>query len=315
MRNDVRSAIAVGSGLLVPADFNWDCARLAFNPRGTLLAAGDLEANHVLVLDPRSGRTVRRLENLSQVEWLGFVSAAVLLMLHREGCTRFDLRKGRRVPLWPGAPPLRSVAVAPGGRIVAMGVCERYVGLAVILYDVVRQSVLRRVELGLDLCPQRLTFSTRGGYVAADCWINAYSGPRVVVVWDTKTGRRLRTLVIPGQSPACLTFRGETLALTALAGHVLHLFEPDQGEDPAATFDLDADGNALAYRDGVKTLAVFGYGGEATLLRAKTGQVMRQIPPPAGRTLWTGTVNDSWSVFAAATKGGVLVWPSGLANK
>ena len=65
----------------------------------------------------------------------------------------------------------------------------------------------------------------------------------------------------------------------------------------------------LAFRDGGKTLAVLTYGGEVTLLRAKTGRVVRRIPPPTGHTLWNGTVNEDWSLFAAVTVGGVFVWP------
>src|SRR5262245_11950288 len=206
-----------GSALLLPADFAWECARLAFNPHGTLLAAGDLTSDHVPVFEARSGRTIARLDTLPQVEWLGFLRASVLLVLHGDGCTRFDLRRGGRGPLWPDAPPVRSAAVAPGGRVVALGFCERYGGLAVVLYDAVRNRVLRRLDLGLDLHPDRLTFSARGGYVAADCWINAYSGPRVIVIWSTRTGRRFRTLVIHDQSPVVLAFRGDTLGVSAAA--------------------------------------------------------------------------------------------------
>jgi hypothetical protein len=302
---------ATGSGVPLPADFAWDVARLAFNPRGTLLAAGDYEADHVLVFDPRAQRLVARLVDLPWVEWLGFLSAEVLLVLQGERytrCTRFDLRRGTRAPLWEDAPAIGSVAVAAGGKVAAFGVGDRYSGAGVVLFDVGQGQLLRRMELDFGFPPERLTFSARGRYVAADLAVHEGSGPRLVVVWEARTGRRLRMYVIREQGPVVVAFQGDTLTLAAHAYRQIHRFEPDRGEDPAATFEVGAGRNALAFRDGGETLAVLTHGGQVTLLRAKTGRVVRRIPPPAGPTLENGTVNDDWSHFAAATRGGVFAW-------
>lgn len=306
-------ARATDSGLLIPADFAWDVARLAFNPRGTLLAAGDLEADHVLVFDVRSGRAVARLTDLPKVEWLGFLSGDVLLTLSGDGLTRFDLRRGGREPLWAGAPPVRSAAVAPGGKVVALGVWQRYSSTGVVLYDAARRQPLRRAEIDLELYPERLTFSERGRYVVADCSIYEYSGPRILVIWDARTGRRFRTFVVNEQCEVVTAFLGDTLTLAVHAYQDVLLFDPERGEDPAAAYPVEGGRNALAFRDGGRTLAVFTYGGAVTLLRASTGRVVRRIPPPAGPELWNGTVSRDWSRFAAVTEGGVFVWPAGPA--
>ena len=63
--------------------------------------------------------------------------------------------------------------------------------------------------------------------------------------------------------------------------------------------------------DGTTARLYLGGGGiHFMFMEAETGQIMRWVPPPAGRRSTCATPNADWSLFAGAAEGGVFVWPS-----
>jgi hypothetical protein len=134
-----------------------------------------------------------------------------------------------------------------------------------------------------------------------------------VMVWDTQRGRRWRTFE-GGHSVGAMTFRGETLAL-AIGEHQIDLYEPDQGEDPAANYSIPGIARAMRFRDDGATLAVTTFGAGFTELETSTGRVLRQAGAPENRAVGECRPNADWSVIAGSTDGGILLWGSGWNHK
>jgi hypothetical protein len=65
--------------------------------------------------------------------------------------------------------------------------------------------------------------------------------------------------------------------------------------------------SALRFR-GPGMLVVLLENGRQAFIRARTGQVVRRVAPPAERVLGYATPNSDWSLFAAAAEGGAFVW-------
>jgi hypothetical protein len=281
-------------------------ALLAFNAQSTRLAVSSRDGDHVLIFDLSSGGESARLGGLCRVQWLDFLSAEVLLVAHEGGCLRYDLARDRDELLW-GDYKTFCAAINPTGRVVAIG--DR---LGFALYDPVKRRVLREFRSGLGTYARHLAFSTRGRYVAADLTGQETGSPRVVMVWECGSGRRYRTYEIINENVDGLAFPRDTLALAVAAGtHGIQLFEPDRGEDPEVTFELERLQMvcAMRFRNNGRTLTVLFHGGALVHRSVKTGEVVGRAAPPAGRSLLRAAPNADWSQFAAETEGGVFVWP------
>jgi hypothetical protein len=134
----------------------------------------------------------------------------------------------------------------------------------------------------------------------------------MVMVWDTEKGRRWRTFPV-GIYADPMAFRGDTLALAVGSGQI-QLFEPDQGEDPVATYLVAGYADAMQFRNGGEVLAIAaGHPGGVTLLETATGQVRCRVIPPGNREVGQSQPNADWSMIASATDGGILIWRTGLA--
>jgi hypothetical protein len=162
-------------------------------------------------------------------------------------------------------------------------------------------------------------FSAGGQYVAADLH-GSDRGPHFVAVWDARTGRRQR---IFDRHPSALAFRGDTLTLAVSESEYrgLYLYEPDQGEEPAAVFEDVPRAFALQFRDGGRTLAVLMAGGGFVQIDAATGAVVKRTPPPAEMEHTTSeyvlrvAVNADWTCFAGVVEARVVVWPGDRAQQ
>jgi hypothetical protein len=286
---------------------------LAFNARGTRLAVSYRYGKHILVFNPRSGREVARVADLKYIQDLAFLSTEVLLVAHSGGCIRCDLRRGGRTALWKGDVRPPTLAVSPNGRDAAIGL---YPGLVVL--DTVKRQVRCRMQASLargsDGYGPRYApaFSAGGRYVAADLHQDQ-RGHHLVVVWDAHTGRRQR--IFDAEATA-LAFREDTLAVAVAddsSGEIL-LHEPDQGEEPVARFRGYCLARALQFRDAGRSLGVLGFDGSLSLLSTESGAVLQRADPPVGRELTWAVPSADWSLFAAATPGGVVIWPSNRAS-
>jgi hypothetical protein len=300
-------------GLWLATDFPERADRLAFNAQGTLLAAAceESQADYAIVLELPTSREVARVTELWLWDCRTFeFFGDGLLGLADSGIVCRDVRNGTLETLWAekGVVPL-SATVSPDGRLLAIGI----VG-GLILYDLVNKRS-RRLETFYESRCYRATFSPGGRYVAAH--LDRNSAFSVVMVWDTEHGRRWRTFPA-GSHHDPMAFRGDTLALAVGSGQIV-LFEPDQGEDPAATYSVDGYACAMQFRNGGDVLAIAachgaaGYRGGLTLLETATGQVRHHVGPPGNREIAQSQPNADWSAIASATDGGILIWRTGLA--
>jgi WD40 repeat protein len=280
-----------------------ELTRLAFNPRGNWLAVSHENADHVDVFDARSGAKVTRLKGFKRVTGLLFLSAEVLLVAAFGGCYRCNLRRSGRGLIsdkgWQAG-----MALSPDGRLLAIG--QQY---GLLLHDLDHGKTLRQLAAVYDSyhTAQRAAFSARGRYVAA-----ALYGDRatpIVPVWEVETGRRQRVYDTKGYAFA---FRGDTLtlAVSADSGYI-EIYEPDQGEEIARQFFRQYETpRAMESRDRDRTLAMLMEGGEFIQIDWDSGEVLRRLPPPAGRTIsYVVATNAGWTRFAGAVEGGVIVWP------
>ena len=131
-----------------------------------------------------------------------------------------------------------------------------------------------------------------------------------IIVWDTADGKRWRTLEVSGIDPV-VAFRGDTVSL-AVGEDGLELYEPAQGDEPVARFPKPAYPEAVAFRDEGKTLVAVGYKEGLVAIDLTTGQEKRTVARPDGHEIGYSIPSPDWSLIASVTKGGVLVWPSGL---
>jgi hypothetical protein len=261
-----------------------------------------------VIHDVATGEEVARIPGGSpgDLEAFEFVGES-LLNIREWKVVLWDPRKGacKTVYAAEGVRP-QSATVAPTGRVMAIGV-----GGGLILYDLVKKRVRRRLDAGLDTSPYHPVFSAKGRYVLADMIVEA--GPYALVVWDTRQGRRWRTIELPNKHFfGAAAFRGETPTVAVGIGG-LDLYEPHRGEDPVKSYAVPDSPDAVQFRDGGAKLAVLSYGGTLTLLRTSTGRVLRQVPPPAGHKVDVCKPSPDWSLLAgAAAGGGILIWRSGL---
>jgi hypothetical protein len=305
----VVNPVPVASGLLVSVDCpqNRDTL-LAPNPRGTRFAVSCEFSDHVRVFDPHSGREVARCAGFQNVSGIEFLSAEVLLVTDSHvGCFRCDLRRDEREVLLSEA-SLTRTTVSPNGRIVAIGV-----GSGLALYHVRQRQVVRRLKLDFAQYHHgnRVAFSADGRYVAAELRPDDRDWS-FVVIWDARNGRRQRVLVT---APKALAFREDTMALAVAddSGGV-YLYEPDQGEEPAAELRVDNMACALQFRDGGRTLAALMWGGGFVEIELASGRIVRSLPPPAACEAYAVVSSADWSLFAGTAEGGVVVWPGDRAE-
>jgi hypothetical protein len=296
-------------GLWFATEFSQRVDRLAFNAAGTLLAASseEAQADYALVLEVPTGREVARVTELWMRDCGNFeFFGDRLLGVADAGIVCRDARSGTLETLWADeGVRLQSATIAPDGRWLAIGI----VG-GLILHDLVNKSS-RQLETYYDSRCYRATFSPGGRYVAAHLVGNHTHS--MVMVWDTEKGRRWRSFPA-GIYPDPMAFRDDTLALAVGSGQI-QLFEPDQGEDPVATYSVAGYACAMQFRNGGDVLAIAaGYPGGLTLLETATGQVRGRVDPPGNREIGQSQPNADWSMIASATDGGILIWGTGLAR-
>jgi hypothetical protein len=280
--------------------------RLAFDGQSTRLAAACRECDYAVVLELPTGREVARVSGIALADLNAFeFFGEGLLAIRQDKVVRCDLREGTFTTVWAeqGVYP-QSATLVPDGRLLAIGVQG-----GLILYDLQNKQT-RRLNSRADAAPYHPVFSPGGLYVAADLF--DYGGPDFIVVWDTRSGRRCRTFEVGFDYLGAMAFRGDTLAL-AVGQSDIDLYEPDQGEEPAKTYSVSGEPEAMQFRDGGATLAVVGYGEGLTLLETSTGRVLRRAGPPGNRKVGCCQPNADWSLLAGGIEGGILLWPSGLA--
>jgi hypothetical protein len=281
-----------------------DPDRFAFNAANTLLAVGSRDDVGV-VLDLADGREVARAEGVALRDLEAFEFFGDKLLAIRNGaCVFFDVRRGEFETVFaPDGQYPQSATIDPTGRLLAVGV-ER----GLILYDLHRHSVHRKLETDVRGAPLHPAFSPGGRFVAADFITEAYGD--FLIMWDTD-GKRWRTLEIVSQSEPVVAFRGDTPAFV-LGQNGLALYEPGIGDKPVVSFSRPTYPAAVAFRDRNRTLAAVGYQEGLVVLDAATGKVQQTIDRPDGREIGYSVPSPDWSLIASVTPGGVLVWLSGL---
>jgi hypothetical protein len=294
------------SAVVLATDLQGEIDLLAFSPCGNRLAVSSYGTNDVLIVDPHTGRQIGRIEKLSSMRALTFLSSDVLLMVHSGVCWRYDLRKQELATLWQAdntnaANLAFGVLASPDGRVVALGINRG----SMVLYDVKRQCVRHLLETQLAVVPRPLTFSTDGRFVVFEMYADERSG-RVLVIFDTKTGRRQRTYEV--QFAQAIAFAGESLGVIDYDRGATYLYELAEGEDPVAEFPMSC-GAGLRFA-GEKTLELLGQDGSLHRLRGGKSRVVRPASVPADwrDELYHFVPSPDWSLLAGTTQNKVVVW-------
>jgi len=282
-----------------------DPQRFAFNAANTLLAVGSRDEDVAVILDLADGRERARVEGIQLSDLEAFEFSGDKLLAIRDGtCVFYDVRRGEFETVFtPDGLHPQSATVDPTGRLMAVGVEQ-----GLILYDLQKRKVRRRLGTYIDGAPLNPGFSPGGRFVAADFITEAYGD--FLLVWDTADGKRWRTLEI-SSGDLVVAFRGDTLSFV-LGQNGLDLYEPDQGDEPVARYPKPDYPEAVAFRDGGKTLAAVGYKDGLVMIDVATGRVKQAVDRPDGREIGYSAPSADWSLIASTTQEGVLVWPSGL---
>jgi hypothetical protein len=283
--------------------------KFAFNAANTLLAVGSRDREVAVVLDLADGHEVARVEGikLQDLEAFEFFGDKLLAIRGRE-CVFYDVPRGEFETVFaPEGLVPQSATIDPTGRLLAVGVDQ-----GLILYNLHKREVHRRLETTVRGAPLFPGFSPGGRFVAADFITEAYGD--FLIVWDTADGKRWRTIEILSQGHPVVAFRGDTRTFI-LGQNGLNLYEPDQGDEPVACFPNPEYPNALTFRDGGKTLAAVGWREGLVVIDLATGTVTQTVDQPDGRQIDVSAPSPDWSLIASGTADGVLVWPSGLGRK
>jgi RNA polymerase sigma factor (sigma-70 family) len=158
--------------------------RLAVAPDGKTVASASGGVDPAICLwDPSTGKEVRRQRSpVSDPDVLTFAPDGKTLVVGKGGLLMLDAGTGREV-LRAGAPSGSSAAVSPDGRLSCDPPDSEGV---VVLRDAQTGKELHRLQ-GYPRTFSSAAFSLDGRYLAgAFHWT-----PRVVVIWETKTGRKV----------------------------------------------------------------------------------------------------------------------------
>ena len=298
-------------GWFLPTNLPGPADLLALNARGTLLAAGCSEqANEAVVLETASGREVARVSELWLTDYHTFAFIGdKLLGLWQGQVACFDPATGAYETLWADdrVEP-HHASVSPDGRLLAIGISG-----GLLFYNLQNRECRRLQSDFFESRCYRATFSPGGRYLAAALHDGNFSVDDAfsfTMIWDTQGGRRWRTF-FGGSYREALAFRGDTLTV-AMGENQIHLYEPDQGENPVTTYYVSGMARALQFLGDGSTLAVAGYRTGLTILETSTGKVLREMGPPGNREIWECQPNADWSVMAGAADGGVVMWETGL---
>jgi hypothetical protein len=293
------------SSLVLSTDFNGEDDLLAFNPRSTCLAVGSF-ADHVLLIEPHTGREIGRIRNL-RVSSLSWLSSEILLVVHDGNCSRYDLRKRQLVPVWSqpnrenAAYPLfvQGALASPDGRLVALGTTYG----RMLLYDVTRRRVRHSLQTRLTNVAGPMAFSTEGRQVGFSLYKQECNFRGLMIV-DTKTGRRLRTYEVG--FPQAVAFQGESIGVIDGDYGKTYLYELTGGEDPVEEFP--GCGVALRFAEGTRTLELLGQDGSLLRLRRGKSRVLRLASAPAWcEELAHVVASPDWLFLAAHLENKVII--------
>jgi WD40 repeat protein len=286
-----------------------DPDRLAFNAANSLLAVGSSQENVVVILDLADGREVARVSKEVRLRdmWTFEIFEDKLLAIRHKpegACLLFDIhRRAFETVYAPKGRYPQGATIDPTGRLLAVGFERR-----LVLYDLKKREVRWERGTVVDGSVSRPAFSPGGRYVAGDFMMHPSGG--FIIVWDTANGKRWQTLEVSGIDPV-VAFRGDTVSL-AIGENGVKLYELAQGDDPVAKFPKPAYPDAVAFRDKGKTLVAVGHRDGLVVIDLATGREKRTVDRPSGREVGYSVPSPDWSLIASVTRGGVLVWSSGL---
>ncbi len=209
-----------------------DVESVAFTPDGKTLVSGSRDRT-VDLWDARTGELVRTLSGPDGPVLSVAADNAVAAGAGEDRTVRiWDLHTGalRRTLRGP-AGSIKAVALSPDGLTVAGGSETVYPGQAdgeVTLWD--RRSGARRRTLATRMPVAALAYSPNGRHLAvAGDFMQQMPGQQwPVQIWDTKTGRLLRSL--PAHNVAALQFLSDGGTLVTGGGQEVEFWNTDTGQ-------------------------------------------------------------------------------------
>lgn len=319
-------------------------ARMEFSPGGGRLAlANDDGPGEVLVIEVPGGAEVARYPKLADRPKVDFRSESELLIANGSACWLCDLTAAshRPLPLPPGSGWLDSLRVSPGGASAVLGAVKAQESGGLLILDLAGGGAPERVRVPCAAFTEAVTFSPDGGFVSV------VHGPeldhrteRLISIFDVRGWKLVRQFKLPWEDyyvyPTAIEPQRRLIAV-GWRSKVL-LFDLDPSSDP-----LDADhlfgsdyrgvpmgwGQPIACHqvagdreqtwraevrevwfsaDGSR-LKLLSDDGEAVLVSANDGEVLRRTPPPAGqRSLSSAQISRAGRVAVRGDEKRVLTW-------
>lgn len=272
---------------------------IAFSPDGNHVAAGTKDGN-LLVFDVKAGKTAAVLPKAHE-DWIRSVRFS------RDGSRVASVADDRTLRLWtvPGLRPLRTYK-GHDSSVYTLGFSQD--GTRVATSTPSGKSKVWDISADLEFAPAeldkfaRVTFDRASGFVAG-------GAQDTVILWDARSGHRVRELAAPGEPAKAIAFNPAGTLVIAVVwngeAEMLHAWDVATGEEQFSFGTGQTRTQAVHAING--DTAILVYTG-SDLIRFETGggdgvSVLADLAAMEGKTLGSYALSEDGSRLAAGLRG------------
>jgi WD40 repeat protein len=325
--------------MLLTVDFPSPIARVCLSPKATRLAlANEVSPPEVLVVALPSGKPVARFSGLGVRPRLAFRSEAQLFITHGRECWLCDVTRQAHRALDLGERPtnrtgsLYCCRVGPGGRTVALAGENE----GIVVVNLTGRGAARRLPLWEEAWTEGLEYSPDGSLIAATMApTDEDRVMRLIRIRDARSGKEVRFLKLPWVQfyvyPTAFSPDNRTLAVGWQSKVLLYELYPPKGPlDPEVLFGDDWTLHSVGWSRPIAChdlgekkevtrlwvsskrnfLKVLCDRGEALVMSAKSGKVLRETPVPTERPnkVWGADISPGGRAAVRVDEKTVLIW-------